>query len=163
MSIVVLFGHPGTGKTYIGRIFAKHFGYFFYEGDDDLTEEMKSAIKVQRVFTDKMRAVFFERLIGRIHNLSLKHNKLVVAQTFIREEYRMDLLRKVPEAKFVLVETNESIREKRLELRKDYPLDMEYARKMVVNFERPRINHQTLTNNENGEENIVRQIRLLDI
>ena len=159
MSLIILFGLPGTGKTFVGKVFKKYFDYYFYEGDRDLTEEMKEAIKVQKVFTDKMRDVFFKRLIDKIQNLATKHKKLVVAQTFIKEKYRVNFINKIPETKFILVETKKSIREKRLIQRKNYPLDLEYARKMELNFDKPAINHLTIINDVNGNENVKKQIR----
>ena len=160
MSLIILFGLPGTGKTYVGKIFEKYFDYYFYEGDNDLTPEMKAAIKTKTVFTDQMRDVFFERLIGNIQELTKKHKKLVVAQTFIKEKYRLQLIKGIPETKFVLVETKKEIREKRLQKRANYPLDLEYARIMELNFESPNINHLTIINDEDGEENIKKQIKL---
>lgn len=161
MSLIILFGLPGTGKTYVGKIFEKYFDYYFYEGDNDLTLEMKASIKTKTVFTDQMRDVFFKKLIGNIQELTKKHKKLVVAQTFIKEKYRVNLIKKIPQTKFVLIETKKEIREKRLIERVDYPLDLEYARKMEDNFEEPRINHLVIVNNVNGIVNIQKQINLL--
>jgi gluconokinase len=161
MSIIILFGLPGSGKTYVGKIFQKYFDYYFYEGDNDLTKKMKQAIKVQKVFTDPMRDVFFDILIGKIQNLSAKYKRLAVAQTFIKEKYRIDLLTRIPETKFILIETKKTIREKRLIDRVDYPLDLEYARKMESNFDKPVIDHLVVMNNEDGEESIKKQIKLI--
>ena len=161
MSLIILFGLPATGKTYVGKIFEKYFDYYFYDGDNDLTEEMKEAIKVQKVFTNRMRDVFFEKLIKSILNLKFKYNKLAVAQTFIKEKYRVELINKIPKTKFILIETKKSIREKRLTQRTDYPLEMKYARKMNVNFDRPVVDHQIIINNQDGDESIKKQIRLL--
>ena len=167
MSLMILFGLPGTGKTYVGKVFEKYFNCFFYDGDNDLTNEMKEAIKIKTVFTDQMRDNYFKILISKIQNLlaqaSLKSKikNLVVAQTFIKEKYRIDLLEKIPETKFILIKTKKQIREKRLMQRVDYPLDLEYARKMEVNFDKPKINHQIITNNENGVEDIKKQIKKL--
>jgi len=160
MSLIILFGLPGTGKSYVGKIFEKYFDFYFYDGDNDLTEEMKEAIKVQRVFTDKMRDVFFEKLIRNVQKLKSKHKKLVVAQTFIKEKYRLDLLNKIPKTKFILVETKKSIREKRLFQRTDYPLDLEYVRKMELNFDKPIISHLIIVNNIDGVEVTKKQIKL---
>lgn len=161
MSLIILFGLPGTGKTFVGKIFEKYFDYYFYDGDNDLTEEMKEAIKVQRVFTNQMRDVFFEKLIKSILNLKFKQKKLVVVQTFIKEKYRVELINKIPEAKFILVETKKSVREKHLMERVDYPLDLEYARIMEKNFDKPIINQLTIVNNVDGIKDIKKQINLL--
>lgn len=163
MSPIILFGYPGTGKTYVGKIFEKYFEYYFYEGDLDLTPKMHQYVKEKKVFTDEMRDEFFEILIDKIEDLSVKHEKLVVAQTFIKEKYRLKLLAKIPKTKFILIETNEPIREKRLGLRKEYPLNLEYAQKMVVNFEMPKIKHLIINNDHSGEEDLLKQIKLLDL
>ena len=159
MSLIILFGLPGTGKSYVGKIFEKYFDYYFYDGDDDLTPEMKAAIKTRTVFTDQMRDVFFEKSIKKVQNLTIQHKNLVVPQTFIKEKYRINLLKKIPDARFVLVETDKPVREKRLNERVDYPLDLEYARKMELNFDDPIIVHQKIINNDEGDENIKRQIK----
>lgn len=159
MSLIILFGLPGTGKTYVGKLFEKYFDYYFYEGDNDLTPEMKVAIKTKTVFTDKMRGIFFEILINKIKALAEKHTKLVVTQTFIKEKYRLQLIKVVPEAEFILIKTKKSIREKRLLERIDYPLDLKYARKMEINFDKPIIDHVTINNNSYGEKNIMKQIQ----
>lgn len=161
MSPFILFGLPGTGKTFVGKLFEKYFDYYFYDGDNDLTPEMKAAIKTKTVFTDQMRGVFFEKLIDKIHTLIGIHKKLVVAQTFIKEKYRIDLLKRIPEAKLILVETKKYIREKRLIERTDYPLDLEYARKMEVNFDTPVVNHSKIINDIDGKEMIKKQINKL--
>lgn len=158
MSLVVLFGLPGTGKSFVGKVFEKYFDYYFYDGDNDLTEEMKEAIKIQKVFTDRMRDVFFEKLIGNIQELKSRHKRLAVAQTFIKEKYRVNLIGKIPETKFILIKTKKSIREKRLAQRISYPLEIEYARKMKLNFDKPVINHLTIINNI--DDDIKKQIKL---
>jgi len=158
MSLIILFGLPGTGKTFVGKVFGKYFDYYFYDGDNDLTKEMKIAIKTKTVFTDQMRDAYFKILISKIKDLNLKQNKFVVAQTFIKEKYRLALLKKIPEAKFILVETKKEIREKRLLDRVGYPLDLEYARKMEENFDKPIIKHQIINNDFNGVNSIKKQI-----
>src|ERR1039457_2364616 len=103
MSLFIIFGLPGAGKTYVSRIFEKNFGFYFYEGDDELTEEMKLAIESKTVFSDLMRDEFFQKLILKIKILATEHENIVIAQTFIKEKYRKSLLDQIPQAKFLLV------------------------------------------------------------
>lgn len=158
MKLFVFFGLPGTGKTYCSKIAEKYFGYHLYDGDDDLTQEMQKAIKSQAVITDAMRDVFFENLINSVKALFKKNEKLIIHQTFIKEKYREQFLGEIPEANFVLVETNVKIREKRLRERKVYPIEENYARKMALLFDKPLIKHETLENNFEGEESVKKQL-----
>lgn len=163
MSLIILFGLPGTGKTYIGKILKKYFGFYFYDGDNDLTKEMIDAIKTKTVFTDQMRDRFFVILIKKIQSLKSKYQKLAVSQTFIKEKYRLQLLKKIPEAKFILIKTKNETREKRLIQRTDYPLDLEYARIMEINFGKPAIKHSVIVNDVDGDKEIKKQIKELNI
>jgi len=157
MSLVILFGLPGTGKTYTGKVFEKYFGFYFYDGDNDLTPEMKKAINSKTVFTDQMRDKFFKILTNKIKKLSKKYKNLAIAQTFIKEKYRLQLIKLIPKTKFILIETKKDIREKRLMKRINYPLDLEYARKMEGNFDKPIIKHQIINNDFNGVNGIKKQ------
>jgi gluconate kinase len=158
MSLIILFGLPGTGKTYVGQVFKKYFDFYFYDGDANLTAEMKQAVKTKTVFSERMRDVFFQNLTESIEKLKSKHKKLVISQTFIKERYRRAFLKKFKDANFVLIKTNHSLREKRLAKRKDYPLDMEYARKMVANFDHPKIDYEIIFNNSEGIGNLKKQV-----
>lgn len=161
MKLYILFGLPGAGKTYVGSIFQKQFGFYFYEGDTELIDEMKEAIQTKTVFTDEMRDKFFAELLKKINLLSKSYQRIVVSQTFIKEKYRQQVLATFPEAQFILVQTDTAIREKRLEQRTDYPLDLAYSRKMVANFEDAKIPHTILVNNEQGELFIQKKLRKL--
>lgn len=161
MAIFILFGLPGAGKTFTGNIFRKYFNFYFYDGDNELPKEIKQAIKNQTKITDTMRGVFFQKLIQKIKIIKLQHENIVIAQTFIKEKYRKMLLKKIKEASFILIQTDTPIRKSRLRNRKDYPLDIEYARNMVLNFEKPSLHHQLILNNKNGVSQIKKQIALI--
>lgn len=158
MKLYIFFGLPGTGKTYCSKIAEKYFGYYLYDGDSDLTWEMQKAIKTQDAITDDMRDVFFENLINSVKALLDEHEKIIIHQTFIKEKYRKQFLGEIPQAKFVLVETDIKTREKRLRERKEYPIEEKYARKMVLLFDKPLIKHKTIQNNFDGEESVKKQL-----
>lgn len=161
MSLIILFGLPGAGKSYVGNIFKEYFGFYFYNGDRELSEKMKMAIKNKLPFTGVMRNAFFNRLINKINFLGRKHKKLVIAQTYIKEKYRQQVINSFSEAKFILIKTDDSIRELRLSQRKLVPLDREYARQMCINFEAAKIKYFTLDNDREGKKDLITQIRSL--
>src|SRR5690606_4548719 len=57
--LLVLFGIPGAGKTYVGRVLAADFGFHFRDVDQDLPDEMREAIVNKQPVTDAMRDAFF--------------------------------------------------------------------------------------------------------
>lgn len=154
MPILILFGPTGAGKTYIGKLLAKDFGYYFYDGDNDLSEEMKQALNSMKIITDRMRQKFIFRLINSCVKLDKKYKNLVIAQTFIKDKYRQRLLKKLPQAKFVLVKTKTNIRYVRRQQRADYPWDETYVKKMDRLFETPKIPHHLITNDNTGSDSL---------
>jgi len=156
----IFFGLPGAGKTFSGKIAEKYFGYHLYEGDLDLTSEMRSAIANQTVIIDTMRDIFFQNLIESVKKLEKKYNKIVVTQTFIKEKYREQFHQAFSQAKFILIQADQATREERILKRKEYALDIQYARKMTDIFGTPLIAHENISNNT-GEEAIKEQLRRL--
>jgi len=160
MQVIVLFGLPGAGKTFVGKVLQEHFDFYLYDGDISLPNDMKDAINIKTVITDVMRDVFFQNIIKRSRQLTVKYKKIAIAQTFIKEKYRKLFINQILGARFILVQTNKTIRETRLAQRKDYPLDLEYARKMCMNFDTPQIDYDIVSNDIDGKVNIKQQLRL---
>lgn len=157
--LIIVFGLPGSGKTFVGEIIKKEFGFFFYDGDNDLTPEMKRALQKKITFTNIMRNTYFRKLLETVTKLNKHHKNIILAQTFIKEKYRLFFLKQFPDIKFILIQTNTVLRELRLAQRIKLPLDKEYARKMCVNFEVPHITHSVIDNNKDGEESIKQQLQ----
>lgn len=157
----ILFGLPGSGKTYTGKLLAKQFDFYFYDGDESLPVDMRKAINSQEKVTDEMRDRFFADLARKIGELRKQHPSLVVAQTYIKEKYREQVLEQFPDAKFILIESLEPIREMRLMHQNTYPLALDYVRRMVANFDVPVIPHTTLLNNTDGERGLLEKLALL--
>src|SRR6185436_10166319 len=100
MKVIILFGLPGAGKTFVGKILEDYFGFYRYDGDQDMSQSLKDAIVAEKV-TDEMRDEFFNTLIKSARVLIKKHEKLVISQTFIKEKYREQFLQEIPDAEFV--------------------------------------------------------------
>jgi len=150
MQIIVLFGLPGVGKSFVGNLLQTEFGFYHYDGDQSLPEIMKQAISQKLPITDDMRDIFFTNLTKKSQELLKTHPKLVISQTFIKEKYREYFLNQIPQSQFILIKADSPVREKRLVARKEYPLDIEYSQKMTLIFEDPKIAHQKITNNIDG-------------
>lgn len=161
MSILILFGLPGAGKTFVGKILKEKFNFFFHDGDKDLTAEMKTAIASQQPISDEMRDAFFERIISSVQNAQKIHPNLVVAQTYIKEKYRKQLKEKFSDVQFMYITAKDETREQRLKNRTEYPLDLAYARKMKAVFEPPTGEFFEIDNTPDGEEHVVQQLTSL--
>lgn len=157
-SLFVIFGLPGRGKSYIGKIFKKYYGFYFYEGDKNLSRTMRESFTKKIILNDQERDAFFKRLLGSIKKLKSRYTKIAVAQTFIKEKYRSLLLEEFPHAQFILIDSSDELRDKRLAKRKIMQLDLEYVRRMCMNFEKPQIPHISITNNEQGSKALIKQL-----
>lgn len=154
--LLIVFGLPGAGKTYVGKLLKDEFDFYFYDGDNDLTDEMRQALKDKKLFNDSMRDVFFQNLINRLLQLDKTKKRLVVAQTFIKEKYRNQLLKVLPHTIFILVQTKKALREKRLLQRND--LDQDYVKSMVKLFEKPTIKHFQIANDTDGKIQVIKKL-----
>lgn len=154
--LVVTFGRPGSGKTYVAR-YMTEMGYTFHDGDDDLPEVMRLRINASQPIADDLRDEFFGRIEESTARLIHEHPNVVIAQTFIKEKYRRHFLDRFPAAQFILVETDDTIRRWRLAQRSNQPLAPEYVRKMDSLFEAPLIPHWRILNNEQGDTHLRQQ------
>lgn len=159
--LFVVFGLPGTGKTYVGKLLSEKLGYYYYEGDTVMQDDIKYAVVNKQQISDEQRDIFFARLIEAIKKLQETQQNIVVSQTFIKEKYRQQFLKHFPQTQFLLVETDTAAREGRLEKRKTFPIDKEYARTMCNIFEAPLLPHRTINNTQDGKEAIKKQIDML--
>jgi len=157
--ILIVFGLPGAGKTFAGTVFRDTFNFHVHDGDAELPEDMDRAIRNSQFVTEDMRDRFFKSIVHRLHLLKIKHSNIVLAQTFLKERHRKQVHDAFPEAQFVLIQTPTDIREQRLSEREEYPLDPDYARAMVCNFDTPEIPHTVIQNKNEGTEEIKKQIR----
>jgi gluconate kinase len=157
--IVVIFGKPGAGKSYVADILRDTFSYTIHDGDEDLPDDMKLALNKKMPITDAMRKRFIQNIIASTKILVIKFPKLVIHQTFLKEFMRDQFLEHFPDARFILVESDDAIRETRYMKRKYFNLGLPYLRIMTQLFEAPQIPHLTIYNNKEGTLEIERFIR----
>lgn len=159
--LLIIFGLPGAGKSYLGNILQKTFGFFHYDGDDALPINMKKMlIKGERI-TNRQRSIFFNKLIQQVKKIATQYKYITVSQTFIKEQYRLRFAKHFPNATFLLVHTDTLVREKRLARRKTFPLEKEYQHTMSLMFEPPGIPYIIINNNASGKKILVAQMKTI--
>ncbi len=156
--LIILFGQPGTGKNFTGRVLEESFGFHFYDADDDLPPEMRAAIANKQIATDAMRAAHVDNIAARVSQLAPHYADIVIGGGFFKEWMRLRFLERYPDAHFVLIETDLPIRADRLSHRDHHLADLGYAKKIFSLFEPPRIPHHTLNNNADGDQSLQAQI-----
>ncbi len=134
--LLVTFGLPGAGKSFVARALAAR-GFHAWDADDALPADMRAAIAQAQPVTEEMRDRFVDALMQKVSTLLREHQRLVVAQTFLKQRHRTRFLERFPEARFVLVRASDAVRVKRLAHRTHQPLDPAYTRKMVASFDEP--------------------------
>jgi gluconokinase len=157
-SLLIIFGKPGAGKSYVADILHDSFGYTIHNGDEDLPADMKLALQNKLPITDNMRKHFLDNIIASARILSKQHLKLVIDQTFLREFMRKQFLDNFPDAQCILIESGDALREKRYMKRGYFNLGLLYLRHMTKLFEAPRIPHTVIYNNVDGHTTIHKQI-----
>ena len=152
-----LFGLPAAGKNYVGQVLADTFGYTFYDGDLDLTDELRHAVRDERPFTDPMRDRFYTVLIERIAALRRDHLDLAFGQATFKERHRAQIAAAFPDVVFVLVAADEAVRLARL-AHGGNPVPVHYAQRIAAFFDPPQHPH-FIIHNEGGREEVVEQLR----
>jgi gluconate kinase len=148
--ILFLFGLAGSGKSYLANLIAQRFGYFNYEGDDDLTPSMKEAIRLGNSFNDQMRLEFFQVVAARILELSKVHRKIVVSQGLYKNLHRKYLLASIPNLQFVWVRASDDVILKRIRSRGDAGIGEDYVKAIRANFEEPDLSVIQIDNSGDG-------------
>jgi gluconokinase len=148
ITTLFLFGLAGSGKSYLANFIAKEYGYFHYEGDDDLTPSMKQAIKAGAQFTDAMRMEFFQIIGDRILELRKEHDKIVVSQAMYKNIHRNYLLSRFPDLQLVWVKASDEVIMERIQKRGIKGVDEAYVKAIRANFEEPEMNVKEIINDE---------------
>lgn len=132
-----LFGLSAAGKNYVGRVLQETFGFTFYDGDLDLTDELREAVRKQQPFTEEMRDRYYAVIVQRIAELRRETRFLAFGQATFKERHRRQILAAYPDAVFVLVTADFSLRMERLR-RGSNPVTAEYAQRIDQFFEPPQ-------------------------
>jgi gluconate kinase len=83
-SIFLLFGVPGSGKTFLGRQLAQKHNFLFYDSDTDFSPEVR-----QQVVVDQENLLdFYTQVIRKIDQMLKGSQSIVVASALGKDRYR---------------------------------------------------------------------------
>jgi gluconate kinase len=145
--LLVLFGLPGSGKSYIGKLLETEYGFYHYEGDKDIMPSIRAIIRQNRPVPEPLREAHFEKVCTRIASFKTIHPNLVVTRALTKEKDRKQILGCFPEAKFIWVQADLPLINSRLVKRKDHLVNEFYAASAIRLFEPPAIPCLILENN----------------
>jgi gluconokinase len=118
--VVIFMGVSGTGKTTVGKLFAKNTGAFFYEGDDYHPVKNIAKMGAGIPLTDADRKQWLKKLRKVIVRALAKKEFSVLACSALKAKYREQLAKGDPAVKFVHLTGPPALIERRLKNRRGH-------------------------------------------
>ena len=135
--IVIIMGVSGAGKTTVGRLLAKEFGWKFYDADDFHSAANKDKMSRGIALTDEDRADWLASLRALLNqNIETSHS-VVLACSALKQEYR-DVLRVNEEVHFVYLQGSYQQIEGRMKERKDHYMKPDMLASQFSILEEPK-------------------------
>jgi len=167
-SIYIFFGIPGSGKSYLGKKFADKIGAYFYEADDDYTDEMREESKKSEEHKKMINDQLYSLVVDKTAKFKEEYGKVVVASALGSNHDRHKFIDRFGvDVAFVLVKPDSS---KHLEntfqreladpnREKISPEELKsklekHLEKKQLNFEEPDFAYEAIDNNFNDYQDV---------
>lgn len=157
--IIILFGLSGAGKNFVGELLQNEFGYYYWDADQALSEEMQQHITQKKAFTQSMRDELVHIVINKIAQLKPLYPNVVISQALYKEQNRAQLQKAYPDIKMFYVQANSDLITQRL-MKRNGLVNVHYAKKIAVNFEIPQQPDAIIRNNGDAAA-IIDQLKFL--
>jgi len=137
MSLYVVMGVSGCGKSSVAMNLAKAMGGVFLDADDFHTEENKRKMHSCSHLTDQDRADWLKELNAELKKRDTNARPTFLACSALRSSYREQLKSGLSQLDFIYLKgSQESIR-RRLESRKDHFMPVELLENQFETLEEP--------------------------
>jgi gluconokinase len=135
--VVIIFGVSGAGKTTLGKLLAREFGWAFYEADDFHSPANVEKMRQGVPLTDQDRWPWLESLRELINRCVAAREDAVLACSALKEEYRRRL-RVNTEVKFVFLQGKYALVAEQLRQRRGHFMNPALLQSQFADLEEPR-------------------------
>jgi gluconate kinase len=161
--IYILFGPPGVGKSYIGKLVSEQLGIFFFDGDELIDSKEKKLLQTGN-YDQVDRDRFVNRLRIKVDEIfKLKIKDAIVAEAFTKEKNRMEfILRYDGNIKFILVAAPNYLAKERvfdLYPRENHAINERGFQQIWNEFDLPMMSHEVITNINNTDEELIQRFK----
>jgi|GEM_PF-3078154 len=166
--IYVLFGPPGVGKTYMGRLLSLDMGWYFFDADtiylnDDKLRYLLKNGKYDQTVRDK----FVNKLIMTVQHMVATNpgRHIVIAEAFTKEKNRREFLEYFDEqVNYIMIHASRDLAFQRMKIRmikEEHVIDTSIFEFVWDEFEVPRIPHKVLRNIDKTDNEILDEFKNL--
>jgi len=137
ITIVIVMGVAGSGKTTVGQALAARLGWRFCDADDLHSARNLDHLRHNRPLTDEDRQPWLERIRTVIEDAQAGHIPTVIACSALKESYRRTLAEGLTAVRFVLLTASPALIRQRLERRTSHVAGPALLDSQLADFELP--------------------------
>lgn len=136
MTVLVVMGVSGSGKTTIGQALARRLNFEFIEGDEFHSRANREKMHAGQPLTDADRKPWLEALRSRIAAMLARKGNAVLTCSALRQSYR-DMLA-MPGVQFIYLKVSEPVVRERLAKRRGHFFNPALLESQFATLEEPR-------------------------
>ena len=135
--VIVLMGAAGSGKTTVGREFARQLGWRLIDADDLHSERNRSRMRRGESLSDRDREPWLAAVHAAITRAVSRREHLIVVCSALKERYRQTLRGGLPTVRFVYLEAEHALLRQRLEMRSGHYAGPDILASQLADLEPP--------------------------
>jgi gluconokinase len=136
MTVLVVMGVSGSGKTTIGQALARRLNFEFIEGDEFHSRANREKMHAGIPLTDDDRKPWLEALRSRMAKMQARKGNAVVTCSALRQSYREVLA--MPGVKFIYLKVSDAVVRARLAKRRGHFFNPALLESQFATLEEPR-------------------------
>ena len=136
MTVLVVIGVCGSGKTTIGQALARRLNFEFIEGDEFHSRANRQKVHAGQALSDEDRKPWLEALRSRIAAMLARKGNAVLTCSALRWSHREALA--MPDVRFIYLKVSEAVARERLARRRGPAFNPALLESQFAMLEEPR-------------------------